>query len=153
MTGNKLKRRGKNPNNSHTFWACTLQMIKETKQTGLIWLEESLLVINCSGLMLRLRNVQLPKLCGKVLWMIPWGCFWIICESLFCVSDWSVCGFVILWLVVHSLGRGHVNEDQFEVSECTLPGPSVGEITEDGVVASCHPPLPWKQNRKNKKQM
>lgn len=31
--------------------------------------------------------------------------------------------------------------DQFEVSECTLPGPSVGDITEDGVVASCHPPL------------
>lgn len=37
--------------------------------------------------------------------------------------------------------------DQFEVSECTLSGPSVGNITEDGVVASCHPPLPWKGNR------
>lgn len=37
--------------------------------------------------------------------------------------------------------------DQFEVSECTLSGPSVGNITEDGVVASCHPPLPWNRNR------
>lgn len=37
--------------------------------------------------------------------------------------------------------------DQFEVSECTLSGPSVGNITEDGVVASCHPPLPWNKNR------
>lgn len=36
--------------------------------------------------------------------------------------------------------------DQFEVSECTLPGPSVGDITEDGVVASCHPPLAWDTN-------
>lgn len=27
-------------------------------------------------------------------------------DSLFCVSDWSVCGFVIVWLVLHSLGRG-----------------------------------------------
>lgn len=30
---------------------------------------------------------------------------------------------------------------QLEVSECTLPGPSVGEVTEEGVTASCHPPL------------
>lgn len=37
--------------------------------------------------------------------------------------------------------------DQFEVSECTLSGPSVGNITEDGVVASCHPPLPWNRHR------
>lgn len=34
--------------------------------------------------------------------------------------------------------------DQFEVSECTLPGPSVADIPEDGVVASCHPPLVFK---------
>lgn len=38
--------------------------------------------------------------------------------------------------------------DQFEVSECTLPGPSVGDITEDGVVASCHPPLALDTNGK-----
>lgn len=38
--------------------------------------------------------------------------------------------------------------DQFEVSECTLSGSSVGNITEDGVVASCHPPLPWDRNTK-----
>lgn len=40
----------------------------------------------------------------------------------------------------------HLIADQFEVSECTLPGPSVGDITEDGVVASCHPPLAWDTN-------
>ena len=40
---------------------------------------------------------------------------------------------------------GAAETDQLEVSECTLPGPSVGEITEDGVVASCHP-LAWKEN-------
>lgn len=31
--------------------------------------------------------------------------------------------------------------DQLEVSEWTLPGPSVGEVTEEGVGASCQPPL------------
>lgn len=36
--------------------------------------------------------------------------------------------------------------DQFEVSECTLSGSSAGNLTEDGVVASCHPPLPWDTN-------
>ena len=40
-------------------------------------------------------------------------------------------------------GEDALIADQFEVSECTLPGPSVGDITEDGVVASCHPPLAW----------
>lgn len=40
----------------------------------------------------------------------------------------------------------HLIADQFEVSECTLPGPSVGDITEDGVVASCHTPLAWDTN-------
>lgn len=35
--------------------------------------------------------------------------------------------------------------DQLEVSECTLPGPSVGEVTDEGVVASCQPPLAWKE--------
>lgn len=40
-------------------------------------------------------------------------------------------------------GEDELIADQFEVSECTLPGPSVGDITEDGVVASCHPPLAW----------
>lgn len=39
--------------------------------------------------------------------------------------------------------------DQFEVSECTLSGSSVGNITVDGVVASCHPPLPWDRNTQN----
>lgn len=33
------------------------------------------------------------------------------------------------------------DEDQLDVSEWTLPGPSVGEVTDEGVVASCHPPL------------
>lgn len=35
---------------------------------------------------------------------------------------------------------------QLEVSEWTLPGPSVGDVTDEGVVASCQPPLalmPW----------
>lgn len=31
--------------------------------------------------------------------------------------------------------------DQLEVSEWTLPGPSVGEVTEEGVGASCQPPF------------
>lgn len=44
-------------------------------------------------------------------------------------------------------GEDALGVDQFEVSECTLPGPSVGDITEDGVVASCHPPLAWHTNR------
>ena len=44
-------------------------------------------------------------------------------------------------------GGDALRPDQFEVSECTLPGPSVGDITEDGVVASCHPPLAWHTNR------
>lgn len=43
-------------------------------------------------------------------------------------------------------GEDALIADQFEVSECTLPGPSVGDITEDGVVASCHPPLAWDTN-------
>lgn len=41
-------------------------------------------------------------------------------------------------------GEDALIADQFEVSECTLPGPSVGDITEDGVVASCHPPLAFR---------
>lgn len=31
--------------------------------------------------------------------------------------------------------------NQLEVSEWTLPGPSVGEVTEEGVVGSCQPPF------------
>ena len=38
-------------------------------------------------------------------------------------------------------GRMADDEDQLDVSEWTLPGPSVGEVTDEGVVASCHPPL------------
>lgn len=30
---------------------------------------------------------------------------------------------------------------QLEVSEWTLPGPSVGDVTDEGVGASCHPPF------------
>lgn len=45
-------------------------------------------------------------------------------------------------------GEDALIADQFEVSECTLPGPSVGDITEDGVVASCHPPLALDTNGK-----
>lgn len=34
-----------------------------------------------------------------------------------------------------------VEEDQLDVSEWTLPGPSVGEVTDEGVGASCQPPF------------
>lgn len=37
---------------------------------------------------------------------------------------------------------------QLEVSECTLFAPSIGDVTEDGVTASCQPPLPWKETHK-----
>lgn len=37
-------------------------------------------------------------------------------------------------------------EDQLEVSEWTLPGPSVGEVTDEGVGASCQPPFAWEKN-------
>lgn len=30
---------------------------------------------------------------------------------------------------------------QLEVSEWTLPGPSVGDVTDEGVGASCQPPF------------
>lgn len=54
--------------------------------------------------------------------------------------------FLSLKESIFPVGRGEdaLMADQFEVSECTLPGPSVGDITEDGVVASCHPPLAFK---------
>lgn len=35
-------------------------------------------------------------------------------------------------------GRGGL---QLEVSEWTLPGPSVGDVTDEGVGASCQPPF------------
>lgn len=38
-------------------------------------------------------------------------------------------------------------EDQLEVSEWTLPGPSVGEVTEEGVVGSCQPPFAWRREQ------
>lgn len=38
---------------------------------------------------------------------------------------------------------------QLEVSEWTLFAPSIGDVTEDGVTASCQPPLPWKETRKS----
>lgn len=38
---------------------------------------------------------------------------------------------------------------QLEVSEWTLPGPSVGEVTDEGVAASCHPPLACKMKQNN----
>ena len=46
-----------------------------------------------------------------------------------------------------SLGSAgtRVRGGQLEVSEWTLPGPSVGDVTEEGVVASCQPPLAWKE--------
>lgn len=58
-------------------------------------------------------------------------------KVLFILSGWSVSesSRSTAW------GSDASITDQFEVSECTLPGPSVGEITEDGVIASCHPPL------------
>lgn len=37
---------------------------------------------------------------------------------------------------------------QLEVSEWTLFAPSIGDVTEDGVTASCQPPLPWKETHK-----
>ncbi len=107
--------------------------------------------LNCSGLMLRLRNVQLPKHCGKS----------TVDDSMRMFLDYLWESILCLWLVslwfcysvigCPQLGKGPCQwGDQFEVSECKLPGPSVGEITEDGVITSCHPPLPWKQNRYNK---
>lgn len=39
--------------------------------------------------------------------------------------------------------RSDAVEDQLEVSEWTLPGPSVGEVTDEGVGASCQPPFAW----------
>lgn len=40
--------------------------------------------------------------------------------------------------------------DQLEVSEWTLPGPSVGEVTEEGVGASCQPPFTFCEEKKTK---
>lgn len=37
--------------------------------------------------------------------------------------------------------------DQLEVSEWTLPGPSVGEVTEEGVGASCQPPFAFHEEK------
>lgn len=37
--------------------------------------------------------------------------------------------------------------DQLEVSEWTLPGPSVGEVTDEGVGASCQPPFAWEEKK------
>lgn len=34
---------------------------------------------------------------------------------------------------------------QLDVSEWTLFAPSIGDVTEDGVTASCQTPLPWKE--------
>lgn len=50
-------------------------------------------------------------------------------------------------------GQGAMGvEDQLEVSEWTLPGPSVGEVTDEGVGASCQPPFAWEGNiRKRQK--
>lgn len=44
-------------------------------------------------------------------------------------------------------GGGWRWRDQLEVSEWTLPGPSVGEVTDEGVVASCQPPFAWEKRR------
>lgn len=41
--------------------------------------------------------------------------------------------------------------DQLEVSEWTLPGPSVGEVTEEGVGASCQPPFTFCEKKKKTK--
>lgn len=38
--------------------------------------------------------------------------------------------------------------DQLEVSEWTLPGPSVGEVTDEGVGASCQPPFAWEEKKR-----
>lgn len=38
---------------------------------------------------------------------------------------------------------------QLEVSEWTLPGPSVGDVTDEGVGASCHPPFVCVEKRSN----
>lgn len=70
--------------------------------------------------------------------------------EVFSLSFFECCFDVFLLMEnVHVCGVADdaLRTDQFEVSECTLSGPSVGNITEDGVVASCHPPLPWNRNR------
>lgn len=43
--------------------------------------------------------------------------------------------------------------DQLEVSEWTLPGPSVGEVTEEGVGASCQPPFAFHEEKAKDKTM
>lgn len=65
---------------------------------------------------------------------------WICCEKVFVYHLQLVSQ---LKSPCPALGEDALIADQFEVSECTLPGPSVGDITEDGVVASCHPPLAY----------
>lgn len=47
-------------------------------------------------------------------------------------------------------GGSQRKEDQLEVSEWTLPGPSVGEVTDEGVGASGQPPFAWQRNNKKK---
>lgn len=37
---------------------------------------------------------------------------------------------------------------QLEVSEWTLPGPSVGDVTDEGVGASCQPPFVCEYKRR-----
>lgn len=53
---------------------------------------------------------------------------------------------IILWVEDQSMfplwGWGEeMDEIQLEVSEWTLPGPSVGDVTDEGVGASCQPPF------------
>lgn len=56
---------------------------------------------------------------------------------------------LILWGSVHVYVRemrrrdwkGEAGGLQLEVSEWTLPGPSVGDVTDEGVGASCQPPF------------
>lgn len=57
------------------------------------------------------------------------------------------CGRAVRWRrELRSRGRRSRRvEDQLDVSEWTLPGPSVGEVTDEGVGASCQPPFAWEQ--------
>lgn len=72
-----------------------------------------------------------------------------VCGIFYCTGQIRCEKFLYI-LCSQSVKRVHpqLTADQFEVSECTLPGPSVGDVTEEGVVACCHPPLAWDKNGK-----
>lgn len=53
-------------------------------------------------------------------------------------SNVSSCFFLFVCFLWMECRDGYI---QLEVSEWTLPGPSVGDVTDEGVGASCQPPF------------